>query len=55
MIKVSVYPKNDGMPFAITFNDNEIDDVKNYTNHLTENGHEFIVIGLPKLHKPTLD
>lgn len=55
MIKICVYPKNDGMPFAITFNDNEIDDVNNYTNRLTEIGHEFIAIGLPKLHKDTLD
>ena len=55
MIKVCVYPKNDGMPFSIFFNDNETDDVKTYTNRLGKIGHEFIVIGLPELHKLTLD
>lgn len=55
MIKVSVYPKNDSMPRVIFFNDNEIDEVNEFTNKIKEIGHDFIVIGLPKLHKPTLD
>jgi len=55
MIKICVYPKNDGTPFAITYNDNEIVEVNEFTNTLTKNGHEFVVIGLPKLSKDTLD
>jgi hypothetical protein len=55
MIKVCVYPKNDGTPFAVTYNDNEIVEVNEFTNSLTERGHEFVVIGLPKLSKDTLD
>jgi hypothetical protein len=55
MIKVCIYPKNDGMPFAVTYNDNEVAEVTEFTNSLTERGHEFIVMGLPKLHKSTLD
>lgn len=55
MIKICVYPKNDGTPFAITYNDNEIVEVNEFTNTLTKNGHEFVVIGLPKLSKDILD
>ena len=55
MIKVNVYPKNDGNPFSIFFNDNEVEDVKTYTNRLAKIGHDFIVMGLPKLSKDNLD
>lgn len=55
MIKVCVYPKNDGNPFSIFFNDDESGDVKTYTNRLANLGHDFIVIGLPQLKKDILD